>query len=128
MMRHVIGKTCGRLSSAQASTMSFHIGQQVVCVGNRFSSNPYWWSKIREFPRLGTIYTISEIREGFGVQQGLIGFCFYEIANPLAYFHRGEERVLLEPAFNSKHFRPVKPTTIDVFIKLLKPQKFERIM
>ena len=99
--------------------MSFHIGQQVVCVSSRFSSHPYWRSTVRAFPALGGIYTIREIVQGRGEQQGVIGFHLYEITNPLAHFDGYAEKE--EPAFDSRHFRQMRPTSIEVFEKLLAP-------
>ena len=95
------------------SDVSFHLGQQVVCISDRFSQCKYWRNAVRTFPKLHGIYTIREIhRSG-----DLIGFCFHEFSNPRAEFSRG----YLEPAFNSRNFRPVKRTSIDVFEKLLAP-------
>ena len=93
--------------------MSFHVGQQVVCVDERFSDHEIWRRAVRSFPRLHGIYTIREIIE----DDGLFGFCFYEITNPRAPFFNG----YLEPAFNSSNFRPVKKTSIEVFMRLLTP-------
>ena len=107
--------------------MSFQIGQQVVCVSDRFSTDAFWRQSVKTLPRLGSIYTIREICEGSGLQQGIIGFCLYEIVNPRAYFPRNGELVLLEPAFDSKHFRPVKRTSIDVFERLLAPKRRELV-
>jgi hypothetical protein len=93
--------------------MSFHIGQQVVCVNDCFSQRPYWRRAVRTFPRLGSIYTIREICE----EEGLIGFMFEEILNHRAHFKSGYD----EPAFNSRNFRPVRKTSIEMFRKLLVP-------
>jgi hypothetical protein len=93
--------------------MSFSVGQQVVCVNDVFSPEPYWRSTVRAFPHLHSIYTIREIRHG----DQLTGFCFYEIVNPRAWFAAG----FLEPAFNTKNFRPVRKTSIAVFRELLAP-------
>jgi|RhiMethySRZTD1v2_1073278.scaffolds.fasta_scaffold2193823_2 hypothetical protein len=102
--------------------MSFHIGQQVVCVNDRFSRDMRWRRTVRNFPILKGIYTIREIH----VAGPLTGFCFHEIANPCTWFAAG----FGEPAFNSRNFRPVKTTSIAVFKKLLVPtnakgRKFE---
>jgi len=78
---------------------------------------------VRAFPKLNTIYTIREIIEGYGEQQGLIGFHLYEIVNPLAHFNGYDEKE--EPAFDSRHFRPVKPTSIEAFERLLAPKDLE---
>ncbi len=93
--------------------MSFHVGQQVVCVNDRFSSDKRWRRTVRTFPILNTVYTIREIH----IDGPLVGFCFYQIVNPRTWFAAG----LGEPAFNSRNFRPVKTTNIDVFEKLLVP-------
>ena len=51
------------------------------------------------------------------VEAPLTGFCFHEIVNPRTWFAAGYG----EPAFNSRNFRPVKRTSIDVFERLLAP-------
>jgi hypothetical protein len=93
--------------------MSFYIGQQVVCVNDKFSSDKRWRQTVRKFPILNTIYTIREIH----TDGPLVGFCFYQIVNPNTWFAAG----FGEPAFNSRNFRPVKTTNIEVFEKLLMP-------
>ena len=93
--------------------MSFHVGQQVVCVSDRFSSDMRWRRTVRLFPVLNAIYTIREIH----VEGPLTGFCFHEIVNPCAWFAAG----FGEPAFNSRNFRPVKATSIELFQRLLNP-------
>jgi hypothetical protein len=95
------------------TAMSFHVGQQVVCINDVFSSCPYWRRALSALPKLHMIYTIRSMREA----HGLLGLCFYEIVSPRAQFSEG----YVEPAFNSKNFRPVKHTSIDVFEKLLAP-------
>jgi hypothetical protein len=120
-----VGHVLRDLTAAEVSAMSFHIGQQVVCVSDRFSCNPYWRSAVRTFPKLKAIYTIRDIVEGYGVQQGLIGFYLYEIVNPPARLAGDDETVLSEPAFDSRHFRPVKPTGIEVFERLLATKDLE---
>ena len=98
--------------------MSFFVGQQVVCINDRFSSDPYWRGVVRCFPKLNGVYTIREICEGYGAQQGLIGLCFCELVNPTAFFAGG----YAEPAFLSTKFRPVRKTSIEQFQKLLAPR------
>jgi len=93
--------------------MSFHVGQQVVCVDGNFSKREGWRRTVREFPQLHAIYTIRQIIDEYE----LIGFCFYEIRNPRAHFSKGYH----EPAFNSRNFRPVRKTSIEVFERLLAP-------
>lgn len=121
MTHHVLmaANAWGGLTSTEASAMSFHIGQQVVCVNDRFSADPGWRRAVLRFPQLKAIYTIREIIIGEDVgQPGLIGFCFYEIVNPPTLPHG-------EPAFNSKNFRPVRPTNIEVLERLLAPKDLE---
>jgi hypothetical protein len=104
--------------SRGGQTMSFHVGQQVVCVDDKFSKREDWRRTVRVFPLLHSIYTIREI-----VQEGeLIGFYFYEITNPRAHFAKG----YLEPAFNSRNFRPVRKTSIEIFERLLVPNDLVR--
>ena len=93
--------------------MSFHVGQQVVCINDVFSPCEYWRAAVSAFPKLHGIYTIRHMREA----HGLLGLCFYEIVSAPADFSEG----FVEPAFNSKNFRPVKPTSITVFERLLAP-------
>jgi hypothetical protein len=93
--------------------MSSQVGQQVVCVNEKFSDDKYWRQTVREFPKLHSVYTIREIHDA----GDLIGYCFYEIKNPIALFSGG----YFEPAFNVKNFRPVKKTSIEIFENMLAP-------
>ena len=91
--------------------MSFGVGQQVVCVNDVFSPCSYWRRAISALPKLGMVYTIRHIREA----HGLIGLTFFEIVSSHAYFSEG----YVEPAFNSKNFRPVRRTSIGVLEEFL---------
>ena len=93
--------------------MSFHVGQLVVCVNVDFSLEPTWRSAVRTYPQLNSIYTIRSICE----ENGLIGLYFEEFINPPARFSCG----LAEPAFDSRRFRPLRRTSIEVFERLLRP-------
>jgi hypothetical protein len=93
--------------------MSFYLGQRVVCVCVNFSDEPVWRSVVHVFPRLGCVYTVRSICE----VDDLIGFCFEEMVNPPGLFSRG----FTEPAFDSRRFRPLRTTSIDVFKQLLGP-------
>lgn len=93
--------------------MSFHVGQQVVCINDKFSCDMRWRRTVCAFPVLSMIYTIREIH----VEGPLMGFCFDEIVNPRTWFTAGYG----EPAFNSRNFRPVKATNIEMFQRLLVP-------
>jgi hypothetical protein len=94
--------------------MSFHIGQRVVCVSTNFSREPYWRRTVRMFPQLNGIYTIRSMR----TVDDLVGLCFEEMINPCANFKEG----YVEAAFDSRRFRPVRTTNIDVFKALLVPR------
>ena len=94
--------------------MGFQIGRQVVCVSDRFSPEPHWRRAVRAFPKPHMIYTIRDMRE----VDDLLGLCFFEIVNRHGRFAEG----YVEAAFNSRNFRPVKPTSIEVFEKLLAPE------
>jgi hypothetical protein len=93
--------------------MSLHVGHQVICVNDVFSPCPAWRAAVTSFPVLRGIYTIRHIREA----HGLIGLCFHEIVSPRRDFAEG----YVEPAFNSKNFRPVTRTSIESFKSLLVP-------
>ncbi len=92
--------------------MSLHVGQQVVCVSDAFSPCRHWRRAVGALPKVGMVYTIRHIREA----HGLIGLCFFEIVSPHAYFSEG----YVEPAFNSKNFRPVRHTSIAPFEEILR--------
>jgi hypothetical protein len=94
--------------------MAFYVGQRVVCVCVKFSREPVWRGNGRVFPQLGSVYTIRSIRE----ERDLIGFCFAEIVNPPGNFGT---RGFVEPAFDSRRFRPLRTTSIQVFRRLLVP-------
>ena len=114
MRRHNAGGVASFVGAAtEDKAMSFHIGQQVVCISDRFSPEPHWRSAVSAFPKLHMIYTIRDMRE----VHGLVGLCFFEIVCRHARFAEG----YVEAAFNSKNFRPVKRTSIAVFETLLAP-------
>jgi hypothetical protein len=93
--------------------MSFHVGQQVVCISDHWLNDPLWRRTVRTYPKANSIYTIREIRLG----RILVGFCFHEFENPRAQFSNG----YLEPAFKSENFRPVRRTSIESLRRLLVP-------
>jgi hypothetical protein len=93
--------------------MDFYVGQRVVCVRVHFSKERVWLNVVRVFPKLGAIYAVRSICE----VGDLIGFCFEEFVNPPEHFSRG----FVEAAFDSRRFRPVRTTSIQVFRKLLVP-------
>jgi hypothetical protein len=93
--------------------MTLYIGQRVVCVCVDFSREPVWRRAIRVFPKLNGIYTIRSIRE----VGPLVGLCFHEMVHAPAHFAEG----FVEPAFDSRRFRPLRNTSIEVFRTLLAP-------
>ena len=104
-------RSYGAAAAIEGRAMSFGVGQQVVCVSDAFSPCRYWRRAVTALPKLGMVYTIRSIREA----HGLIGLCFFEIVSPRARFSEG----YVEPAFNSKNFRPVRRTSIAVFEQIL---------
>jgi hypothetical protein len=111
----VVASECGIDSKRRSGAliMSFYIGQQVVCVSEKFTNNTLWRQTVRSIPKLNGIYTIRDMYE-WG---GRVGLYFYEIVSPSAQFIDGYG----EPCFNSKNFRPVERTSIEIFEKLLAP-------
>jgi hypothetical protein len=93
--------------------MDFHIGQRVVCVSDRFSSEPVWRAAVHTFPQIGRIYTIRDICH----RVDLVGLLLEEIWHEPAWFCVG----FVEPAFNVKHFRPLRKSDISIFKKMLEP-------
>lgn len=93
----------------------FHIGQQVVCVG-QFA--PHRW--VRSYPQVGSIYRIRGFRDiGY---DNLLFIWLEEIVNPPAVFADGHSE---EPSFDLRGFRPVRKTDISVFTEMLNPTKVE---
>jgi hypothetical protein len=93
--------------------VSFYVGQQVVCVDVNFSRERTWRNAVRIFPKLKDVYTIRDMR----AEGDLVGLCFEEIINARANFSSG----LVEAAFDSRKFRPLQRTSIEVFERLLAP-------
>jgi hypothetical protein len=101
------------VARSRGIVMSFEVGRQVVCVNDGFSHVALWRRTARSLPRLNSVYTIREIYRF----EGLVGLYFFEILNPSAEFSDGYG----EPCFNSKNFRLVKSSSIEIFEKLLAP-------
>lgn len=93
--------------------MNFQISQHVICICDRWSTEPTWRAAVHTFPKLGGIYTIREICD----RVGIIGLMFEEIRHGPAWFCVG----YVEPAFNAKRFRPVRRSNIDILKKMLEP-------
>jgi len=91
--------------------MHFDIGQRVVPVDVNFSHEPLWRSCVDALPRLNSIYLIRDMR----TVHELVGLCFHEIVNASADFAEG----YVEAAFDSRRFRPVRSTNVEIFQALL---------
>lgn len=90
----------------------FHVGQQVVCI--RASSHPIPPEAVDA--AVGCVYTVRRIAVRRHYITGLVseGLHLEEIVNPPS--PGGEEWFI-----NAGRFRPVKPTSIEVFRQLLSP-------
>jgi len=93
--------------------MSFHVGQHVVCVCVNFSRESIWRGTIRVFPKLNRIYAIRSMRR----VDDVTGLCFEEMVHPPSDFAEG----FVEPAFDSRRFRPVRTANIDILREFLVP-------
>ena len=92
----------------------FYIGQCVTPVREASAAARKQAARIgASFPIYGVVYTIRAIV--FETRTGETVLLFEEILNPVL---RGES---LERGFRAVHFRPVKPTSIEVFRQLLSP-------
>ena len=89
----------------------FELEQRVVCINDKFNFNA---GEIT--PKLGHIYTIRQM-----MNDGDLCLRLHEIVNHERWY--GD--IYCECWFLSHHFRPVKPTNIDVFKKLLAPSQAE---
>ena len=84
----------------------FHVGQQIVCINDIGPSLPAGHAH----PVRGCVYTIRDI-----IDCGdRVCLTLEEIVNPIRRSGR-------ELCFKSRRFRPVKPTSIEVFHQLLSP-------
>ena len=98
----------------------YQIGQQVVCLSSDWVDRPII------SPVEGGVYTI----RGFLNDGDNFGFYFEEFINKKYNLRFSDSSIRkLEPAFNSKKFRPVKKTNIDIFHRILNnvPNKSEKV-
>lgn len=94
----------------------FEVGQQVVCIVDGPWVSPMMGTSLTvKEPVRGAIYTIREIVAPPSYL--LVGLCLEEIVNPAVDF--GQQYGVREPDFDSRGFRPVRKTSIDVFTKIL---------
>lgn len=113
----------------------FQIGQKVVCVGDYTETSKQEWAVILDvqFPKLGSVYTIREMRPGVnGAEDESVGLVLDELENSehptsiLGGVDIDERRtVKQEPAFDWRDFRPLNETKSDIsiFTSLLSPSK-----
>lgn len=87
--------------------MSFHVGQRVVCVDDRYTTH----SNRRELYS-GNVYTIRRL----DTVDGMPCVCLHEI--PLRY---SPSRGWIDYPFRATRFRPVKETDISIFTAMLAP-------
>lgn len=87
--------------------MSFHVGQRVVCIhnGSWVTLDGFAAGELFRVPRKGEVFTVAAIddSDGSGTYLG-----FAECAPDHGY--------------DSRHFRPVKKTSISVFTRMLIPK------
>ena len=112
--------------------MSFHfdVGQRVICIDvspNKAGGlRPTYWGT--NFPVVGGIYTIRRIFCARRYGHDDVGVLLNEVRNPVRrYFTRTGRNVRCEPFFLSYRFRPVKPTSIEVFRRLLEPESVREV-
>ncbi len=93
----------------------FYVGQKVVCVVGNWQ--PPNWETV---PSEGEGYTIRNIMT---YPNGKVGFWLEEIRNPSfgCFF-------FAEITFDSRGFRPVVTTNIDIFTAMLAPKSKERVL
>lgn len=100
--------------------MSFHVGQQVVCVDDT------GWRVWRELSRpvKGRIYTIRALSlPCLCTDPNELGLLLEEIVNPTRLCLCGPT----EDAFFSRRFRPVRKTDISIFTAMLNPSPKEKV-
>lgn len=90
--------------------MSFHIGQEVVCVDDTSPPVRGDWSDKRT-PRKGEHFTVSAI--GTDLWTGLTQIQLFELPGV------SSEGIMLW--YRASRFRPIHKTDISIFIKMLEP-------
>lgn len=100
--------------------MSFHIGQQVVCIKD-FHRIPARFPHLK-IPQKGSIYTIREFCPEKDIN-GNIGLYLEEIINtePVLFL----SSTMREACFGASHFRPVRKTDISIFTAMLQTSKVQ---
>ena len=104
--------------------MPLSVGQRVVCTDNRprdegDGSTFGYGDEVR--PALGATYTIRAIVPGRPLGYEGDGVLLEEIVNPVRAYEAPTGPVTCEPFFRAWRFRPVRTTSIDVFLRMLEP-------
>ena len=94
--------------------MIFRVGMTVVCL-RTFGCHEL----ITKAPIKGGVYTVRDIEDdGDGP-----GLRFNELVNPFGFQQLPDGRLeYCEGTFAAEYFRPVKTTSIDVFLKMLESE------
>jgi hypothetical protein len=100
--------------------MSFHVGQHVVCIDDRPRPGVRAGRGDERLPKKGITYTIRELVPGAPLGLG-DGVLLEEIVNPVRWYTAPSGPVRIELYFRVYRFRPVRDTSIDVFVKMLEP-------
>ena len=103
----------------------FHVGQQVVCIGNfDFSDRPVEEAEAGVvWPKLHHIYTVRAVRKVMTYTGSVVALHLREIRNPVLPYLGGADEA--EIAFEVRSFRPIvsRRTDIAVFERLLTPSR-----
>lgn len=105
--------------------MAFHVGQRVVCI---IQGKAPAFCPVAVYPNKGSVYTVREVRDDrpMGGSPEVILLC--EIDNRHCIGARGPGvRAFIEPAFNSRGFRPLCESRLDQFRAHLTPTPKERV-
>jgi hypothetical protein len=94
------------------------VGQRVVCIDDRIP-HTHKFHKGEVQPTRGTIYTIREIVPPT-VRYPEEGLYLAEIVNPPRKLRSGR---YVELIFRPYRFRPVRSTSIDVFLQMVEPTR-----
>ena len=99
--------------------MNFHVGQKVICVNDLGNTSGYTYGPT--LPKRGSVYTIREIvpRGAYGYDED--GLFLVEIVNPLCIHLFPSGPMKGELQFRVSRFRPIRTTSIDVFLAMLEP-------
>ena len=111
-------------------SFQFYVGQHVVCIDvspNKAGGlHPRYWDT--EIPVLGAVYTIRRTFCARRYGHDDIAILLDEVRNPVRRFiARTGRKVRCEQFFLGYRFRPVRTTNIDVFLKMLEPERIELV-